>query len=106
MIFCFVFAIFSNNEEENNADQVKTDEIVIIFLVLATAFSFIAGVCMMGVTDVYYSAATDTVIETVPNSSYQPLGWIGIGFGVFLFYLTGNKIFDVIGYQYEEETGQ
>ncbi len=76
-----------------------------IFLMFGCLFFFVAGACMMFVTNTYYSPVTNTVVETAPIASYQPLGWIGIAFGFFCGYLLLNKMFDVLGMLDEQARG-
>ena len=57
---------------------------------------FIAGVTMMNVTTTYVSGATGLLTETLPLAQYRPLGWFGIGFGLFNTYLTCIKALNVM----------
>lgn len=103
-IFLYIFAVFffivgvyeERDEKPTDEEQEKSDNMVVIFLVLATVFFFAAGVCMMYVTETYYSPVTDTIAETLPIASYRPLGWIGIGFGFFALILTVEKAFQML----------
>ena len=96
-IFFFIYAVIEERDEKHNEDeQIKADNIVVITLVLSASFLFIGGVCMMFITETYYSGISDGLIETAPMSTYRPLGWIGIGWGVFVVYLVINKVFDMM----------
>lgn len=96
-VFFFLFALYEDKEEKNTDEQQeKSDQIVLIITVLATLFFFVGGVCMMGITNTYYSPATDTVVETAPLATYRPLGWIGIAFGFFAGGLAAIKMFQIV----------
>ena len=106
-LLSFIFLLLALFEErEENFDSKEEEErnihLVIIFLMLATVFFFMAGITMMYVTEAYYSAETDQIEETI-ISSYKPLGWFGIGFGMFSMLLTSVKVLDYLGMQWEEE---
>ena len=103
-VFCYIIAVFffligiyeERDEKQTDEEEEKSDNMVVIFLVLATVVFFAAGVCMMSVTETFYSPVTNTMEETLPIASYRPLGWIGIGFGFFALWLTIEKAFQMI----------
>ena len=105
-VIFFLLAIFEEKEDYNTDDDVERSHfLVLLYLAFATTFFFISGACMFGVTNTYYSAATDSVVESAPIQIYQYLGWIGIAFGFFCGYLELNKTFDVLGYLNDKSLG-
>lgn len=95
--FFFIIGLYEERDEKPTVEEEeKSDNMVVIFLVLATVFFFVAGACMMYVTETYYSTDTGTLVETLPNESYRPLGWVGIGFGFFSLILVVEKSFQML----------
>ena len=96
-IMLFLIVLFEDKDEKpTDEEQEKSDDMIIFLLIFATLFFFVGGACWMGVTNMYYSPATDTVLETLPNVAYRPIGWIGIVFGIFFAALATIKMFDRI----------
>lgn len=89
-------------EESDQEDEERRLYLTLFFLILATICFFVMCATWMGVTTTYYSAATDTVVETAPLAQYQPIGWFGVAFGFLCGYLLINRVFDILGYLYEQ----
>lgn len=102
-IIFFILALFEEREEaDNEDDEEKKDHLVVLMMGLAVGFFFIGGVCMMYVTNTYYSPITDDITESPPITSYQPLGWIGIGTGFVALIMLISKCFDILDYGVQE----
>ena len=101
-VFFFLLCIFEDQDDDAETDEERRLYVSLFFLVLATIFFFVMGVTWMGVTNTYYSAATDTIVETAPIAAYAPIGWIGVGFGVLCLFLILNRVFDILGYLHEQ----
>jgi heme/copper-type cytochrome/quinol oxidase subunit 2 len=100
---CWIVALFEERDTNNVSgdEEEKSYNLIILLLGIGTVLFFIAGVCMMNVTETYYSTVTDT-LEEINQSSYRPLGYIGIGLGILSILLTSKKVFDYLGSQWEQ----
>lgn len=95
--FFFLFALYEERDEaETDEEQEKSDHLVIIFMVLCVIFLFLGGICMMYVSQTYYSPVTDT-LEEILIPEYRPLGWIGIFVSFIAGLILTNKVFDLLG---------
>lgn len=103
----FFFGLYEERDQKENAsdeEQEKSDNLVVIFMACAIVFFFIAGVCMMYVTEVRYSITTDTYNEVLIES-YLPMGWLFIGLAMVSAILLTWKVFQILGAGWGEETG-
>jgi hypothetical protein len=99
----FLIALFeerdTNTTDEDEKD--KSTNLIILLMGLAITLFIIAGVCMMNVTQIYFSPDTNT-IEEISLTSYRPLAYIFIGIGILGLILIAQKIMDYLGSQWEE----
>lgn len=106
-IFFFLLALYEEKQydADNDVDDDEKDNFTTILFVFATLFLFLAGVCTMYITEMYYSPSTDSIVETIPTSTNRYLGFVPIGLGMFSFILLVVKIMDILGKKWTEENG-
>ena len=100
---CFIYALYEERDSKNSdEEEERSDNLCVILLTFSMIFWFIAGVCMMSVTETYYSVTTDT-LEIMWMEYQRPVGWIGGIMGMFVLYLLVKKVFGTIDLSTEEE---
>jgi heme/copper-type cytochrome/quinol oxidase subunit 2 len=102
-IMFFLIALFEerdNNTDDEDEDD-KSSNLIILLMGLAITLFIVAGVCMMDITQIYYSPETNT-IEEISLTTYRPLSYIFIGMGILGLILIAQKIMDYLGSQWKE----
>jgi heme/copper-type cytochrome/quinol oxidase subunit 2 len=94
---CFIFALFEEREtnDVDDAEESKSDNLIIMLLASGTVLFFIAMACMLSITTSYYSSTTDTMI-TLHMKEYEPLAYAPLGFAMLGIILTAYKAFQML----------
>lgn len=103
ILFFLVGWIEERDGKKTDEEEDRSNHLVLLLFLLSTIFFFIAGITMMYVTNTYVSGATGEITETMPLEQYQPIGWFGIGFGMFSMYLTVIKSLTILESKEEVE---
>lgn len=97
-IICFLLALYEEREPVYDQDEEDiSDNLIIVLLIFAMAFFFIAGVTTMFITFSYYSPATGGLVDTEPTTDYLYLGWVWIGLAFMPVYFLVEKITTRLG---------
>lgn len=93
----FLLGLFEERETKQTDDeQEKSDHLIVIFFTVGFILFFLAGICMMGITEMYYSVTTDTLVE-YPITFYRPFVWLGVGLAFVDAFFLITKVFEVLG---------
>lgn len=99
----FIIALFEERDPVETDDEAeRSDNLVVIFLVVSCLFFIFGGICLMFVSETYYSVVTDTV-EEVLMGEYRPFGYAAIIFSFVPGLMATTKVFDVLGSGEAEE---
>jgi Ca2+/Na+ antiporter len=99
-LLAFIFFLLGLMEEretkQNEDEEEKSDHLVVLFLAVAFILFFLAGICMLGITETYYSVVTDTLVEHT-MLMYRPFVWLGVGLAFVDAFFLIPKVFEVLG---------
>lgn len=95
--FCFVFALFEERDTNNvdDAEESKSDNLIIMLLASGTVLFFISMACMLNITTSYYSSVSDSMVVSHVKE-YEPLAYAPLGFAILGIILTGYKAFQMV----------
>lgn len=103
---CFVFALFEERDtnDVDDAEESKSDNLIMMLLASGTVLFFISMACMLSITTSYYSATTDAMI-TSHMKEYEPLAYAPLGFAILGIILTAYKAFQMLDRARNQEEG-
>jgi len=93
----FILGLFEERDmKDSEEEETRSDHLVVLCLTVGFLLFFLGGICMLGISDTYYSIETGTAIE-VQQTVYRPFVWLGVGLafidGLFLI----EKVFEILG---------